>query len=643
MRNEPASSENSFPGLSREVLDRWCERGILALVLAILVYGPLALGAVRTQEFLVVQALTFGVLLLWLARLWLHPRPKLLLPPINWAVIAFAAYAVVRYLTCDVEYVGRKELLRILVYAGLFFAILNNLHRQEATQIISFTLIFVAMGISLYALYQFLTHSNHVWHFPVRFRGRASGTYISPNHLAGFLEMVLPLALAYTLVGRNRVVTKIFLGYAALAMIVGIVVSGSRGSWVACLLALSSLFAILLLQRAHRLRAGLLLLVLVGCGAWAVAQTNLFHSRINQTVVSGRVDLDVRLVLWETAWRMWRDHPWIGVGPGHYDHRYRAYRPSSVQLQPDYAHNDYLNLLADWGLVGATIILFAMVAMGVGIVKVWKHVRRSENESSSTRSNKFAFVLGGMIALLALLVHATVDFNLQIPANAILAVSLAALLSSHWRFATERYWFSIRLPVRLLTSGALLAAAVYLGQQELRLGQEWVWRERAAHTPELSLERAALLEKAMAAEPENFATAYQLGEIYRREAFRGTGDYEAFTEKAIAAYRRGIANHPFDSDYYVGWGMCLDFTDRHAEAEPVFLKADELDPNGYFVAAHIGRHYVESAEYAAARPWLERSLWLSPTNTIAASLLQLANARLLETATNASLRSRLNQ
>ena len=629
--------------MNREVLDRWCERGILGLVLAILVYGPLAIGAVRLQEFFIVQTLTIGVLLLWLARLWLNPRPKLLLPPISWAVIAFVTCAVGRYLTCDIEYVGRKELLRILIYAALFFAILNNLHRQEATQIISFTLIFLAMGISLYAFYQFLTHSNRVWYFPVRNMGRASGTYISPNHLAGFLEMVLPLALAYTLVGRNRMLTKIFLGYAALAIVVGIVVSGSRGSWVACLLALSFLFAILLFQRAHRLRAGLLLLVLIGCGAWAVSQTSLFHSRINQTVVGGRVDMDVRMVLWKTALRMWRDHLWFGVGPGHYDHRYRAYRPSSVQLQPEYAHNDYLNLLADWGIVGAMIILLALIALGVGIVKAWKHVRRSENEFGSSLSNKFAFVLGGTIALLALLIHAAVDFNLQIPANAILAVSLVALLSSHWRFATERYWFSTRLPGRLVTSGALLAAATYLGQQEFFLGREWGWRDRASHMPELSLERATLLEKAEAAEPKNFDTAYQLGEIYRVEAFRGAGDYETFTERAIAAYQRGIKNHPFDGDIYLGWGMCLDFIGRHAEAETIFLKADELDPNGYFVAAHVGRHYVETAEYAAARPWLERSLWLSSTNTMAASLLQIANERLLETATNSSLRFLLDR
>ena len=83
MHEEATLTRSRRQGANRELLDRWCERGILGLVLAILVYGPLALGAVRVQEFLVVQTLTLGVLLLWLARLWLNPRPKLLLPPIS--------------------------------------------------------------------------------------------------------------------------------------------------------------------------------------------------------------------------------------------------------------------------------------------------------------------------------------------------------------------------------------------------------------------------------------------------------------------------------------------------------------------------------------------------------------------------------
>src|SRR5205809_337741 len=95
--------------MNREALDNWCERGILGLVLAILVFGPLATGAVREQDFLVLQGLTIGVLLLWAARFLLDPRLKILWPPICWAVVAFALYAVARYFTADIEYVAWLE------------------------------------------------------------------------------------------------------------------------------------------------------------------------------------------------------------------------------------------------------------------------------------------------------------------------------------------------------------------------------------------------------------------------------------------------------------------------------------------------------------------------------------------------------
>src|SRR6266704_1150644 len=128
--------------MNREVLDQRCERAILALVLGILVFGVLSTGGVGSLEFLVIQALSMGVMALWGARFWLNPRPQLLWPPICWAVIAFAVYAVIRYLTADIEYVARQELIRVLIYTFLFFAILNNLHRQESTQVISLTMIF---------------------------------------------------------------------------------------------------------------------------------------------------------------------------------------------------------------------------------------------------------------------------------------------------------------------------------------------------------------------------------------------------------------------------------------------------------------------------------------------------------------------
>ena len=86
---------------------------------------------------------------------------------------------VARYFTADLEYVARLEMIRVLVYAFLFLAIINNLHRQEHAQWITLTLVFLAMTISFYALFQFITGSDKVWLLIKPYAHRGSGTYIS--------------------------------------------------------------------------------------------------------------------------------------------------------------------------------------------------------------------------------------------------------------------------------------------------------------------------------------------------------------------------------------------------------------------------------------------------------------------------------
>src|SRR5436309_1025301 len=121
--------------MTRETLDQWCERGILAAVLAMLVFTPLAFGGrpqppagffldfLLLNPFLVAQGLMLAVIALWGLRLWLNTRPRFLWPPICWAVVAFVLYALVRYLTPDIEYMARQECIRIWHYAFLLFAI----------------------------------------------------------------------------------------------------------------------------------------------------------------------------------------------------------------------------------------------------------------------------------------------------------------------------------------------------------------------------------------------------------------------------------------------------------------------------------------------------------------------------------------
>jgi O-antigen ligase len=629
--------------MNRETLDHWCERGILGLVLGILVFGPLAMGAVDPPEFLVIQGLTVAVMLVWALRLWISPKPRLLWPPLGWAVLAFAALAIGRYLTADIEYVARLEMIQVLMYAFLFFAIINNLYRQESVQIISFTLIFLAMGISCFAVSQFLTHSNRVWDYVSPYLGRASGTYISPNNFAGFLEMLLPLAVACVLVGRMKPVVRILLGYSALAMLAGMTVTFSRGGWVAVAVALLVLLGTLIFHRNHRLPALLFLVVLAVGGTIFVtnylSKTLSYIQRV-ETSLQDRPEnvLDLRSGMWTTAEQMWRDHFWWGVGPAHYDYCFPEYRPENIQASPDRAHNDYLNLLADWGAAGGIIVLAGVVTFGAGLRKTWKYVRPSENDFGRGMSNRFAFFIGASAGLFALAVHSVVDFNLHIPANAILGVTLLALLSSNLRFATERHWLGARLPVKMIATLALVAGVAYLSCQGWRRGHEAVWLARAEQSPNFSTQQAAALNTAFEFEPMNFETAYNIGECFRTQSFDGGQNYETLAKTAMQWYVLGMKLNPHDGYNYLRYGMCLDWLEKHDEAGPYFNRADALDPNGYYTEANIGWHYVQAGNYAAARPWLERSLRLYGSgNDIARFYLDNVERKLVENASGRNI------
>jgi O-antigen ligase len=634
--------------MNREVLDRGCELGILALVLAALIFGPLAFGAVPPWAFLVIEGLTLGALGLWGLRLWLQPHPQLLWPPICWAVVAFAIYAAARYLTADIEYVARQEMIRVLVYAVLFFVVLNNLHRQESTQTISFVVVLLGMGLAGYAIYQFLTGSSRVWNIlNTAYPHRATGTYICPNHLGGYLEMVLPLGLAYTLTSRVKPVLKVLLGYASLVILVGIVVTLSRGSWVATALSLTVFFGVLLLQRGHRLASLALLLVILGGGLLIQSHVPAFRARLKQVGVPTEAAGDTRAALWNAALQMWHENVVWGIGPAHYGERFPNFRPQAIQKSPVRAHNDILNTLTDWGIAGTVLVATAWGLLGVGVLKTWSGLRRTTNDLRGRKnSNKFAFVLGASIGLLAILAHSVCDFNMHIPANAFLAVTLMALLSSHLRFATDRYWSNANLWAKLAATAVLIVAAFYLSEQ----GRRHVKEQALLRKKELYLQRAAaapdaapidlkmqieLLKRAYDVEPMNPETTYAIGEAYRIKSQEGGDDYRELATQAMEWFDRTIKLNKWWSKGYLRYGWCLDWLDRSAESEPYFSRADELDPNGYFTAANIGVHYVELGDYAAAKPWFERSLRLEwQTNRIPEKYLPIIQTRLMEAATN---------
>lgn len=626
--------------MDRERLDKYCEKGILGLVLAILVFGPLANGAVSTPEFLVLQTLGLGVLALWLARAWLRASYRVLWPPACWGVLAFAAYALWRYTQADIEYVARQEVIRVWLYTGLFLAIVNNLHRQESTQHVVTGLVFLGLALAGYAIYQFVTGTDKVWHLlgglhlkPPSYLKRASGTFIYPNALACLLGMIVPVALAFVFAGRLGHANKVVWAYAALVMLVGIGVTLSRAGWAATALALLSFFIVLIRHRHYRLFA-IVALVVLAAGGWtftrkAQASQERFKQLLHPSNVEGS-----RLALWRPTFELWQQAPWFGVGPAHFDHRFPTVRPQIIQARPLRAHNDYLNTLADWGIVGFGLVAAAWGLVLAGALKTWKYAQRDQDSLAIKPSNRTALVLGAVSGLVAVLLHSCADFNMHIPANAITAVTLLGLLTGHMRFASDRYWWSGGGRARLAVSLLCLAGLAYLGRQAIRHASEHRWLARAAAAERSFGARLEALKRAHAIEPRNPQTTYNIGEALRTQGWAGGDGAEQLIEEAATWFRRGMELNRHDAYQPLRYGMCLDWLGRTEEATPYFERAGQLDPNGYYVVALLGWHEIQRGDWQRAKTYFERSLELTYNpylpNPVAKSYLEIVQRRLAE-------------
>jgi tetratricopeptide (TPR) repeat protein len=277
-------------------------------------------------------------------------------------------------------------------------------------------------------------------------------------------------------------------------------------------------------------------------------------------------------------------------------------------------HNDYLNTLVDWGLAGAALVAAAWGALLWGALWGWRFIRRSASDLSQKKSSKSAFVLGASLGLFAFMLEAFADFNFHIPANAITAVTLMAMISSHLRFATDRFWVTQRLVGRVLATIVLGAAIVWLAEEGWKNIREQHWLGRAAAAGEDLPAQLAALERAFAIDNRDFETAYAIGENLRLQSLGPGENRPQLAADAVTWYRRSIALNPYDAYSFLRIGLCTHWLGYPERAVEWFDNALKLDPNSYFMLAHAGWHALQLGHREQARPLIERSLRLKPAD-----------------------------
>lgn len=603
-------------------LDTACEWTVVGLVMAIALWGPLGFGGTPPASFLVMEGLTVLALLVWALRLWTQRSCRMFWAPVCWAAALFLLYAAVRCRIVLLEYAAHQELIRVAVYGAVFFLVVNNFNRRQSVMGMAILLIGLAAVESWVGMFQYITKHPTVWGYPrpEQFIERGGGTYVNPDHLAGLLDMTIPLGLAFTFMSRYRHSAKILFAYATLSMLVGLGLTLSRGGFAATLGALVVFGIVQMYRKGYWLPALAIVATVVALGIAFNVGFGALEERFGKAFSKGHL-VDIRSWYWPAAIQIFQHHPWWGGGPGHFDAEFAQYRPPVVQIRPIYAHNDYLNTLAEWGVVGLAIVVLACVLVYYSAWKSWPaFFEPDEDGNVPQKSNKAALIMGASIGLLGMLFHSVVDFNMHIPANAIIAVILMGLITLHLRFVSDRFWKRPGMAGKVFLTGIILAAAGWMGAQEAQGAREAWWLHRRVASEDEWVEN---LKKAYEIQPKDYVIPYNIAEHYRVVSFQGNPDYEKAAREALSWYEISMKLNPLDCFVPMRYGMTLDWLGRTNEAGIYFDRAEKLDPNNGQLAYYVGRHYMEMNDYRAAEQWYKRCLDLVWMDEAFASLKDL--------------------
>jgi O-antigen ligase len=334
-------------------------------------------------------------------------------------------------------------ILLVCCAVTFFFARMLGQDRERRRRLVTWL---VALGTfeALYGLVQYLTGWQRIFGYVKKYNlEEATGTYINRNHFAGFLEMAIPFGVALVLYENAKLPRKVIRGQnarikqvlggrklsriglwllAATVMVAGLFFSLSRMGIISAVASLGVMAAFSGFQRkagisvaAAIMACGIILVLWMGAGP-ALGRFGMISEEYTSTDES-------RWSLWKDTARLIGGHPLLGSGLGTFPVAFTRVQSTFLGQFVNHAHNDYLEIASDLGIPAAALFFGSTGAL---------LARVARKAASSEASFERAMALGCLGSIAAILLHSFTDFNLYIPANALmfsLILGLAASIS----------------------------------------------------------------------------------------------------------------------------------------------------------------------------------------------------------------------
>lgn len=457
--------------------DRICGKIIEYGLLGLIIFTPLPAASVYGWSILVIQ---IAVLIMMIAYILMGEKPQtneLLSRSLKWPKILFlglfilifvqivplpkffirifspSAYFFQQQYSIDfseikllsfslIPHHTLREGLELLAYFLVGFLIIKTLTRRG--QIIRIFSVLIAIGVfeAFYGMFELYNKNPRILFYKkIYYLDAVTGTFVNRNHLSGYLEMIIPLAIGliiakgklFSLRGLKwrdavlRLSEKGFSAYllsslAIIIMSLGIIFSKSRSGVFLVVFSFILIFGLTAFyfrrsnyqQKWTRNFISVLFFIIIFISLYVGIGATL------ERFSPDELFSEWRPLFWANTMEIFKDFPLVGSGLGTFASLYPDKDADGELVRLYHAHNDYLEYLSELGIIGIVFLFGGILYMLVNSFLVWRERRHPEVKG---------LALGGITAVICILIHSITDFNLHIPANMLLFSIVLSLTS----------------------------------------------------------------------------------------------------------------------------------------------------------------------------------------------------------------------
>jgi putative inorganic carbon (HCO3(-)) transporter len=355
-------------------------------------------ASIALPQFLLVALAV--CILFWVIRFTAYRRFSIR-TPIDWSAILLFLAVLVTLLNTAMPELTNQQSLRLLTGIFLFYSIANWAGTEKDLRILVNGTALVGLVLALSAPFSVQWSTDKMPALPGLIYERFTlvfSDWVHPNVLAGSLILILPITFSLVLFNWRQLnwLERLINSMASIIMLVMIVLTQSRGSWIA----VASMVFIALLINWRRTWIGIILIVMVSIALiYNFGITSIIESLVSNPTIG---DLNNRIEIWFRALYMIQDFPFTGIGMGLYKVTAEALYPFSQTSSAGipHAHNLFLQVGVDLGIPGLVAWLSILVLI---LVLSWQLYRKGRIVSSWAAGvgaglllSQFALILHGL-------------------------------------------------------------------------------------------------------------------------------------------------------------------------------------------------------------------------------------------------------